>query len=143
MLNCRSARRVFFPTCTTRPWKSALALVHSRFSTNTFPSWPRAHPYRYICHNGEINTLRGNINWMHARESMFASELFGDDIKKMLPIIDADRQRFGHVRQRAGDAGADRPVAAARHDDDDSRAVDRRPDDERRRRRPSTNITPA
>ena len=55
--------------------ESALALVHSRFSTNTFPSWERAHPYRYIAHNGEINTLRGNINWMHARQAMFQSDL--------------------------------------------------------------------
>ena len=57
--------------------ESALALVHSRFSTNTFPSWERSHPYRFIAHNGEINTLRGNINWMHARQSLFESELFG------------------------------------------------------------------
>jgi len=68
--------------------ESAVALVHSRFSTNTFPSWPRAHPYRYISHNGEINTLRGNVNWMTARESQLRSELFGDDIDKLLPIID-------------------------------------------------------
>jgi glutamate synthase (ferredoxin) len=68
--------------------QSALALVHSRFSTNTFPSWARAHPYRYIAHNGEINTLRGNINWMHAREGLFRSDLFGPDIKNLLPIID-------------------------------------------------------
>jgi glutamate synthase (ferredoxin) len=68
--------------------ESALVLVHSRFSTNTFPSWERAHPYRYIIHNGEINTLRGNVNWMHARQSVFASELFGDDLKKVLPVID-------------------------------------------------------
>ncbi|MEE3719037.1 glutamate synthase large subunit [Tumidithrix elongata RA019] len=67
--------------------ESALALVHSRFSTNTFPSWERSHPYRYIAHNGEINTLRGNINWMLARQSMFESELFGDDIKKVKPVI--------------------------------------------------------
>ena len=67
--------------------ETALALVHSRFSTNTFPSWDRAHPYRYIAHNGEINTLRGNINWMHAREALFESELFGEDIKKILPIV--------------------------------------------------------
>ena len=66
---------------------SALCLVHQRFSTNTFPSWQLAHPYRYICHNGEINTLRGNINWMYARQSVLASPLFGDDIKKLLPII--------------------------------------------------------
>jgi glutamate synthase (ferredoxin) len=67
--------------------ESALALVHSRFSTNTFPSWERSHPYRYIAHNGEINTLRGNINWMYARESYFESELFGDDIEKIKPVI--------------------------------------------------------
>jgi glutamate synthase domain-containing protein 2/glutamate synthase domain-containing protein 1/glutamate synthase domain-containing protein 3 len=66
---------------------SALCLVHQRFSTNTFPSWKLAHPYRYVCHNGEINTLRGNINWMFARQSTLASHLFGDDIKKLLPII--------------------------------------------------------
>src|SRR5437762_364067 len=70
--------------------ESALALVHSRFSTNTFPSWNRAHPYRYLAHNGEINTLRGNINWMHARQAMFESELFGADIGKILPIINTD-----------------------------------------------------
>jgi glutamate synthase (NADPH/NADH) large chain len=67
--------------------ETALALVHSRFSTNTFPSWDRAHPYRYIAHNGEINTLRGNINWMHAREALFESDLFGEDTKKILPIV--------------------------------------------------------
>ncbi|MDE3168913.1 MAG: glutamate synthase subunit alpha, partial [Acidobacteriota bacterium] len=66
---------------------SGLCLVHQRFSTNTFPSWKLAHPYRYICHNGEINTLRGNMNWMYARQSVLASPLFGDDIKKLLPII--------------------------------------------------------
>ncbi|MGH9717892.1 MAG: glutamate synthase large subunit [Candidatus Acidiferrales bacterium] len=66
---------------------SGLCLVHQRFSTNTFPSWRLAHPYRYVCHNGEINTLRGNMNWMHARQSVLASPLFGDDIKKLLPII--------------------------------------------------------
>jgi len=70
--------------------ESALALVHSRFSTNTFPNWNRAHPYRYVIHNGEINTLRGNINWMHARQAQVASELFGEDLKKLLPIIDTD-----------------------------------------------------
>ncbi|MEY2409633.1 MAG: hypothetical protein QOF48_2303, partial [Verrucomicrobiota bacterium] len=70
--------------------ESALALVHSRFSTNTFPSWERSHPYRYLAHNGEINTLRGNINWMRARQSMMASELFGDDLKKLFPIVNTD-----------------------------------------------------
>jgi glutamate synthase (NADPH/NADH) large chain len=69
---------------------SAFSLVHSRYSTNTFPSWERAHPNRYIVHNGEINTLRGNINWMKAREQQFVSEAFGDDIQKLLPIIDTN-----------------------------------------------------
>ena len=69
---------------------SALCLVHQRFSTNTFPSWQRAHPYRYIAHNGEINTLRGNVNWMHARQSVLASPLFGDDLKKLFPIIEPE-----------------------------------------------------
>lgn len=63
-------------------FETALALVHSRFSTNTFPSWERAHPYRYVIHNGEINTLRGNVNWMHARQAMCDTDLFGDDFKK-------------------------------------------------------------
>lgn len=70
--------------------ETALALVHSRFSTNTFPSWERAHPYRYITHNGEINTLRGNINWMHARQALFESDIFGDDLSKVQPIINID-----------------------------------------------------
>ncbi len=70
--------------------ETALALVHSRFSTNTFPSWERGHPYRYLAHNGEINTLRGNINWMRAREAMFQSNLLGDDLKKILPIINTN-----------------------------------------------------
>src|SRR5208282_1527622 len=78
----------FFPDLLEPSFKSALAMVHQRFSTNTFPSWDRAHPYRFMSHNGEINTLRGNINWMHAREKMFSSPLFGDDIKKLLPIVE-------------------------------------------------------
>jgi glutamate synthase (ferredoxin) len=69
---------------------TALALVHSRFSTNTFPSWDRAHPNRCIAHNGEINTLRGNVNWMKARQMLFASKLFGADIKKIIPVINTD-----------------------------------------------------
>ena len=69
---------------------TALALVHSRFSTNTFPSWDRAHPNRYIAHNGEINTLRGNVNWMHAAQSNFRSAIFGKEIKKVVPVINSD-----------------------------------------------------
>ena len=65
---------------------SALALVHQRFSTNTFPSWRLAHPYRFVCHNGEINTVRGNVNWMAARQASVSSDLFGADIQKLWPI---------------------------------------------------------
>jgi glutamate synthase (ferredoxin) len=70
--------------------ESAIALVHSRYSTNTFPSWERAHPIRHIIHNGEINTIRGNVNWLRARESQMASEKYGDDYAKILPIINED-----------------------------------------------------
>ncbi len=80
----------FYPDLDDPSVESALALVHSRFSTNTFPSWARAHPYRYIAHNGEINTLRGNINWTFARESKFKSRVFGSDLHKVLPVIDPD-----------------------------------------------------
>ncbi len=76
-----------FPDVTEPDFESAMSLVHQRFSTNTFPSWELAHPFRYLAHNGEINTVRGNINWMHARESLFKSELFGDDLQKLFPII--------------------------------------------------------
>ncbi|MBM3875850.1 MAG: glutamate synthase large subunit [Verrucomicrobia bacterium] len=77
----------YYPDLRDPDMETALALVHSRFSTNTFPSWERAHPYRYLAHNGEINTLRGNINWMHARQAMFESDVFGKDINKIFPII--------------------------------------------------------
>ncbi|MCE0483154.1 MAG: glutamate synthase large subunit [Methylacidiphilales bacterium] len=80
----------YYPDLLDPSMETALALTHSRFSTNTFPSWDRSHPYRYIAHNGEINTLRGNINWMRAREALFQSEAFGDDIKKIVPIINED-----------------------------------------------------
>src|SRR3989441_1115156 len=84
-----TARQIvpMFPDLVDTDLVSALALVHQRFCTNTFPSWPLAHPYRYIAHNGEINTLRGNINWMRAREGLFRSPLLGDDLEKILPII--------------------------------------------------------
>jgi glutamate synthase (NADPH/NADH) large chain len=78
----------FFPDLKNPAVESALAIVHSRFSTNTFPSWARAHPYRTIAHNGEINTLRGNVNWMSARESQLASPVFGANIDKIRPVID-------------------------------------------------------
>jgi glutamate synthase (NADPH) large chain len=83
----------FFPDLSDPRYGSALALVHSRFSTNTFPSWPLAHPYRYVAHNGEINTIRGNRNWMRAREAMLASDLIppskdGRGIERLFPILD-------------------------------------------------------
>jgi glutamate synthase (ferredoxin) len=80
----------YYPELHDPDLESALGLVHSRFSTNTFPSWERSHPYRYIAHNGEINTLRGNINWMYARQSLFESELFGEDIHKIRPVINIE-----------------------------------------------------
>ena len=76
-----------FPDLVDPDVESALALVHQRFSTNTFPSWPLAHPYRFIAHNGEINTLRGNINWMRAREALCRSPVLGDDLAKVFPVI--------------------------------------------------------
>lgn len=82
--------RSFYTELNDEAMETAIALVHSRFSTNTFPSWERAHPYRYLIHNGEINTLRGNVNWMHARQTLFASELFGADLDKIKPIINPD-----------------------------------------------------
>jgi glutamate synthase (ferredoxin) len=85
----------YYPDLGHPAMASAMALVHSRFSTNTFPSWNRAHPYRYMAHNGEINTLRGNINWMHARQALFESDLFGEDMKKILPIICTDGSDSG------------------------------------------------
>ncbi len=94
--------------------ESALALVHQRFSTNTFPSWPLAHPYRYIAHNGEINTLRGNINWMKAREALLQSDVLGDELKKVLPIIregGSDTATFDNVLEFLVMAG--RPLAHA------------------------------
>jgi glutamate synthase (NADPH) large chain len=80
----------FYPELSDPDVMSALCLVHQRFSTNTFPTWQLAHPFRYIGHNGEINTLKGNVNWMHARQSVLASPLFAGDIKKLFPIIQPD-----------------------------------------------------
>jgi glutamate synthase (ferredoxin) len=87
----------YFPDLTNEAMESALALTHSRFSTNTFPSWPRAQPFRYLCHNGEINTVRGNENWLYARQMQLAGDVFGEDLKKILPIIredGSDSQKF-------------------------------------------------
>ena len=94
--------------------ESSLALVHQRFSTNTFPSWPLAHPYRYIAHNGEINTLRGNINWMRAREGFLQSDVLGEDTKKTLPVIregGSDTATFDNVLEMLVMAGRSLPHA--------------------------------
>ncbi|MGY1452942.1 glutamate synthase large subunit [Streptomyces sp. SS8] len=84
----------FFPDLSDRRFASAIALVHSRFSTNTFPSWPLAHPYRFVAHNGEINTVRGNRNWMRARESQLVSDLFGGkdagNLERIFPVCTPD-----------------------------------------------------
>ena len=104
----------YFPDLNEAAMESALALVHSRFSTNTFPSWDRAHPYRYIAHNGEINTVRGNANWMRAREALFQSEAFGDDIDKILPIINpngSDSAMFDNTLELLVLAGRSLPHA--------------------------------
>ncbi|MDT8364564.1 MAG: glutamate synthase large subunit [Nitrosomonas sp.] len=79
---------LYYPDLLDSDFSSHLAMVHSRFSTNTFPSWKRAQPMRFLSHNGEINTLRGNVNWMRAREGLMRSELFGEEFKQLLPIID-------------------------------------------------------
>ena len=106
--------RGFYPDLSDERFASALALVHSRFSTNTFPSWELAHPYRMIAHNGEINTLRGNVNWMRARESQLASELFGSDIEKVLPVVrqgGSDTAVFDNVLELLVLAGRSLPHA--------------------------------
>jgi glutamate synthase (NADPH/NADH) large chain len=90
----------FFPDLSDQRVVSPMALVHSRFSTNTFPSWPLAHPYRFIAHNGEINTVKGNRNWMRARESLLASELIPGDISRLFPIVEmsgSDSASFDEV----------------------------------------------
>ena len=90
----------FFPDLSDLRVVSPLALVHSRFSTNTFPSWPLAHPYRYIAHNGEINTVKGNRNWMRARESLLKSDLIPGDLKRLFPIVEmsgSDSASFDEV----------------------------------------------
>ncbi len=90
----------FFPDLSDERVVSPLALVHSRFSTNTFPSWPLAHPYRFIAHNGEINTVKGNRNWMRARESLLASELIPGNLDRLFPIVEmsgSDSASFDEV----------------------------------------------
>jgi glutamate synthase (NADPH/NADH) large chain len=80
----------FFPDLSDRRYTSAIALVHSRFSTNTFPAWELAHPYRFIAHNGEINTVKGNRNWMRAREALLASDVIPGDLCRVYPVVDIE-----------------------------------------------------
>ncbi|MGD0871235.1 MAG: glutamate synthase large subunit [Bryobacteraceae bacterium] len=106
----------FYPELSDPEVVSALCLVHQRFSTNTFPTWHLAHPYRYIAHNGEINTLRGNVNWMHARQSVLESPLFGDDLKKLFPVIQpggSDSAAFDNALELLVMAGRSLPHAMA------------------------------
>jgi glutamate synthase (NADPH/NADH) large chain len=86
---------VFYPDLKDADYKSHLAMVHSRFSTNTFPSWDRAQPNRFMSHNGEINTLRGNENWMKAREGVMRSDLFGDSLSSLFPVVEPDSSDSG------------------------------------------------
>ncbi len=104
----------FYPDLGEETFVSGLGMVHSRFSTNTFPSWSRAHPYRYISHNGEINTLRGNVNWMEGRQRLFASKILGEDLQKVLPVIDldgSDSSMFDNVLELLYMAGRSLPHA--------------------------------
>ena len=113
----------FYPELSDPEVVSALCLVHQRFSTNTFPTWQLAHPFRYVAHNGEINTLRGNVNWMQARQSVLASPLFGDEMKKLFPIIQpggSDSASFDNALELLVMSGRG---IAARHGDADSRSV--------------------
>ncbi|MDB5079442.1 MAG: gltA [Chloroflexi bacterium] len=105
---------LYYPDLTDPQMESALALVHQRFSTNTFPTWDRAHPYRYIAHNGEINTLRGNSNWMNTRQSQFTSDLLGDDVTKLYPVVvpgGSDSASFDNVLELLVQTGRELPHA--------------------------------
>ncbi len=89
-------------------------MVHSRFSTNTFPSWDRAHPNRYMAHNGEINTLRGNANWMFARQGVMSSQRFGSDLRKLFPVIEphcSDSGNFDNALELLVNTGRSLPEA--------------------------------
>jgi glutamate synthase (ferredoxin) len=106
----------FYPDLEDPFFASAIALVHERFSTNTLGSWQLAHPYRYIAHNGEINTIKGNVNWMRARESRLRSELFGDDLGKLSPVImpgQSDSAAFDNALELLHLAGRSLPHAVS------------------------------
>ena len=87
----------YFTDLTQPSLATQLCIVHTRFSTNTFPSWERAHPMRYLAHNGEINTLRGNVNLMKAREGVMDSDKFGEDLKRLYPVVEADLSDSGSM----------------------------------------------
>jgi glutamate synthase (ferredoxin) len=104
----------FFPDLQDRDMESRLAVVHQRYSTNTFPTWDLAQPFRYLAHNGEINTVRGNQNWMHAREGTLRSSLFGEDLKKIFPVMPegtSDSARFDNALEFLHLTGRDLPHA--------------------------------
>ena len=140
----------FYPDLTDERVESAVAVVHSRFSTNTFPSWPLSHPFRFIAHNGEINTVMGNRNWMRAREALLASDLLaprrprglGGRPRPALPDLHAGRLRLRVVRRGARAAAHGRPLAAALGADDDPRGVGEPRRDGPRSDAPSTSSTP-
>ena len=108
---------------------SALAVVHSRFSTNTFPAWELAHPFRMIAHNGEINTVKGNRNWMRARETLLASDVIPGDLERLFPICTpdaSDSASFDEVVELLHLGG--RSLAARDADDDPGGVGEQRPD---------------
>ncbi len=122
----------YYPDLHDPDFESALALVHQRFSTNTFPAWSLAHPYRMVAHNGEINTLRGNNNWMAARQASVSSPKFGADISKLWPISyegQSDTACFDNALEFLVMGGY---LARARDDDDDPGSVGRQCADERK-----------
>ena len=133
----------FYPDLSDPRLESGLALAHARFSTNTFPSWPLAHPYRYVAHNGEFNTVQGNRNWMRTREAMLASDLVPGRPFADLPHRHPGRQRLDELRRSTGAAPPERPVAAPRRADDGPRGVGKQGTTCRRRAAPSTSSTPA
>ena len=119
----------YFPDLRDEDFETHLAMVHSRFSTNTFPSWDRAQPLRFMSHNGEINTLRGNKNWMRAREGSARSELFGEQLQKLFPVVEphcSDSGTFDNVLEFLLMNG---PYAAGSDHDDGSRGVAEARDD--------------
>ncbi len=125
------------PTCQDPDYESAIALVHSRFSTNTNPSWERAHPNRFILHNGEINTIRGNVDRMLAREeTMHSAVLAADDMDKILPVVNAERLRLRHAGQHPGISDDERHAPAPGGDDVHPGALEQRREHEPRQAGP-------